>query len=220
MSCLSPSQKFVLLLTTIPPVFPQTNIHIYNFEKLKSIATIMLVCLRCGTSNIRIRCSLSIHLARYCLGPTLPSNAFSIGMLTSRIHNGQHPLSMATTSLQQARHFNAPEVNIALPTINTLYAMPSISQLSSTHTNFAQLNLRNADSDDADNSQSNDNSYCSLVVGVGDILIKKCSFLRNSFRLPPDVEFQVHCLSVISQHRGNDLNTSNQRSESLSLNLD
>ena len=61
---------------------------------------------------------------------------------------------MATTSLQQARHVNAPEVNIALPTINTLYAMPSISQLSSTHTNLAQSNLRNADSDDADYSQS------------------------------------------------------------------
>ncbi len=117
---------------------------------------------------------------------------------------------MATTSLQQARHFNAPEVNIVLPTINTLYAMPSISQLSLTHTNLAQSNLCNADSDDADYSQSYDNSDCSPVIGVGDILIEKCFFLRNSFQLPPDVAFQVHCLSVISQHRGNDLNMFNQ----------
>jgi hypothetical protein len=117
---------------------------------------------------------------------------------------------MATTSLQQTRHFNAPEVNIALPTINTLYAMPSMSQLSSTHINLAQSIFHYTDSDDADYSQSNDNSNCFPVVGVGDILIKKCSFLRNSFRLPPDVAFQAHCLSVISQHRGNDINMFNQ----------
>jgi hypothetical protein len=117
---------------------------------------------------------------------------------------------MATTSLQQARHFNAPEVNIALPIINTLYAMPSISQLSSTPTNITQSDLHKADSDDADYSQCNDNSDCFPVVGVGGILIEKYSFLRNSFRLPPDVAFQVHCLSVISQHRGNNLNMFNQ----------
>jgi hypothetical protein len=117
---------------------------------------------------------------------------------------------VATTALQQARHFNAPEVNIALPTLNTLYAMPSISQLSSTATNITQSNTHNADSDDADFSQCNDTSDCSPVVGVGNIRIKKCSFLRNSFRLPPAVAFQVHCLSVISQHRGKDLNMFNQ----------
>ncbi len=154
--------------------------------------------------------SLTIHLTQFCTGPTLPSNAFTTSILTSRIHDGQHPLSTATTSLQQARHFNAPEVNIALPAINTLYTMPSISQLSSTPTNFSQSNLCNADSDDANYSQCNDNSDCSPIVGVDDILIGKCSFLRNSFQLPPDVAFQVHCLSVISQHRGNNLNMFNQ----------
>jgi hypothetical protein len=117
---------------------------------------------------------------------------------------------MATTALQQARHVNAPEVNIALPTINTLYAMPSISQLSSTATNITQSNIHNADSDDADFSQCNDTSDCSPVVCVDNLLIEKCYFLRNSFCLSPDVAFQVHCLSVISQHRGNDLNMFNQ----------
>ena len=170
----------------------------------------MLVCPRCGTSNIRNPHSLSIHLARYCPGPTLPSNAFTTSTLTSRRRDGQHPLSMATTALQQARHFNTPEISIALPTTNTLYAMPSISQLSSTATNITQSNTRNDDADDADFSQCNDTSDCPPVVGVGDILIEKCSFLRNSFRLPPDVAIQVDCLSVISQHRGNDLNMFNQ----------
>ena len=134
----------------------------------------------------------------------------STGTSTSRSHDGHHPLSMATTSHQQARQFNAPEVNIAVPNINTLHAMPFMSHLSSTQTNLAQSNLRYTDFDNADYSQDNDNYDCFPVVGVGNILIKKCSFSRNSFRLPPDVGFQVHCLSVISQHRGNDLNMFNQ----------
>ena len=171
----------------------------------------MLVCPRCGKSNIRSRQGLTLHLTQFCTGPTLPSNAFTTSTLTSRRRDGQHPLSMATTALQQARHFNTPEISIALPTTNTLYAMPSINQLSSTATNITQSNTRNADADDADFSQCNDTSSdCPPVVGVGDILIEKCSFLRNSFRLPPDVAFQVDCLSVISQHRGNDLNMFNQ----------
>jgi hypothetical protein len=169
----------------------------------------MLVCPRCGKSNIQNRKSLTIHLTQFCTGPTLPSNVFTTSTLTSRSPDGQHPLSMATTALQQARHFNAPAISIALPTINTLYAMPSISQLSSTSTNITQSNTRNTDSDDADFSQCNDTSDCLPVVGVDNILIEKCSFLRNSFRVPPDVAFQVHCLSVISQHRGNDLNMFN-----------
>ena len=170
----------------------------------------MLVCPRCGTSNICNCRLLSIHHAQYCTGPTFPSNALTTGTATSRRHDGQHPLSIATTSHQQARHYNAPKVNIALPTLNTLHTMPSTSHLSSTHTHVAQLNLQYTDFDDANYSQDNDNYECFPVVGVGDILIQKCSFLRNSFRLPPDVAFQVHCLSVISQHRGNNLNMFNQ----------
>ena len=88
---------------------------------------------------------------------------------------------MATTSHQQARHCNALEVNIALPTINTLHAMPSVSHFSSTQTNLAQLNLCYATFDDADYSQDNDDYDCFLGHGVDNIIIEKCSFLRNSF---------------------------------------
>jgi len=94
--------------------------------------------------------------------------------------------------------------------MHTLRAMPSMSHLSSTHTDLAPPNVRYADFDDADYSHDNDNHDFIPVHGVDDIIIEKCSFLRNSFRLPPDVAFQVHCLSVISQHRGNDLNMFNQ----------
>ena len=117
----------------------------------------MLVCPRCGTSNLHNCCSLSVHLAQYCTGPTFLSNTLTTGTSTSHSHDGRHPLSMATTSHQQATHFNIPEVNIALPTINTLNAMPSISHLSSTQTDLAQSNLHYTDFDDADYSQDNDN---------------------------------------------------------------
>jgi len=173
-------KKYVLFVPSfikiLLPVCPHPNINKYCFEEPKHIVTIMLVCPRCGKSNIRNSKSLTIHLTRYCTGPTLPSNALTTSTITSRSPEGQHPLSMATTSLQHATHFNAPEVNIALPTVNTLYAMPSISQLSSTATNITQSNIHNADSDDADFSQCNDTSYCSPVGGVGNILIEKVLF--------------------------------------------
>jgi len=82
---------------------------------------------------------------------------------------------MATTSHQQARHFNAPEVNTTLPTINTL------SHLSSTQTYLAQSNVCYADFDDADYSHDNDNHDFIPVHGVDDIIIEKSSFLRNNF---------------------------------------
>jgi hypothetical protein len=170
----------------------------------------MVVCPRCGTSNLHNCRSLSIHLARYCTGPTFLSNTLTNGKSTQRSHGGRHLLSMATTSHQRARHFNAPEVNIALPTINTLHTMPSMSHLSSTQTDLAQTNVSYADFDDADYSHDNENHNFIPVHCIDDTIIEKCSFLRNSFRLPPDVAFQVHCLSEISLHRGNDLNLFNQ----------
>jgi hypothetical protein len=39
---------------------------------------------------------------------------------------------------------------------------------------------------------------------------KKCSFQRNTICLPPDIAFQVHLLSQMNEHRGNDLNMFNQ----------
>ena len=147
------------------------NIHKYYLQTLSSIITIMLVCPRCGTSNLHNHRSLSIHLARYCTGPTFLSNALTTGTATSRSHDGRHPLSMATTSHQQARHFNAPEVNITLPTINTLHTMPSMSNLSSTQTDLAQSNVRYADFDDGDYSHNNDNHDFIPVHGIDDIII-------------------------------------------------
>ena len=73
---------------------------------------------------------------------------------------------MATRSHQQARHVNAPEVNITLPTVNTLHTMPSMSHLSSTPTNLAQLNVRYTDFDDTDYSHDNYNHGFIPVHGL------------------------------------------------------
>ena len=170
----------------------------------------MLVCPRCGTSNLTSCHSLLIHLARYCSGPTFLSNALNNGTSISRTIDGRHSLSLATTSHQQARCFNALEANITVPTVNTLHAMTSMSHLSSTQTELAQSHFCYADFNDTDFSQDNDTHDLLSVNGDDNIINEKCSFLKNSFRLPPDVAFQVHCLSVMSQHRGNDLNMFNQ----------
>jgi hypothetical protein len=41
-------------------------------------------------------------------------------------------------------------------------------------------------------------------------IIEKCSFQRNTIRLPPDIAFQVHLLKQMNEHRGNDLNMFNE----------
>jgi len=157
------------------------NIHKYYWQTLCSIITIMVVCPRCGTRNLHNRCSLSIQLARYCTGPTFLSNTLTNGTSISCTIDEQHLLSGATTSHQQARCFNAPEVNVTVPTLNTLHAMPSMSHLSSTQTELAQSHFRYADFNDAGFSHDNDNHDLCSVNGVDNIIIEKCSFLRNSF---------------------------------------
>ena len=41
-------------------------------------------------------------------------------------------------------------------------------------------------------------------------IIEKCSFQKNTIQLPPDIAFQVHLMSQMNEHRGNDLNVFNQ----------
>ncbi len=45
---------------------------------------------------------------------------------------------------------------------------------------------------------------------VTDPIIEKCFFQRNTICLPPDIAFQVHLLSQMNTHRGNDLNIFNE----------
>ena len=45
---------------------------------------------------------------------------------------------------------------------------------------------------------------------VTDLVIEKCSIQRNTICLPPDIALQVHLLSQMNTHRGNDLNMFNE----------
>jgi hypothetical protein len=45
---------------------------------------------------------------------------------------------------------------------------------------------------------------------ITDLVIEKCSFQRNTICLPPVIAFQVHLLSQMNEHRGNDLSMFNE----------
>jgi hypothetical protein len=49
-----------------------------------------------------------------------------------------------------------------------------------------------------DQMNTNDDSVTNPVI-------EKCSLQRNTICLPPDIAFQVHVLSQMNTHRGNDL---------------
>ncbi len=53
--------------------------------------------------------------------------------------------------------------------------------------------------------QINTNDY-----SVTDPVIEKCPFQRNTICLPSDIAFQIHFLSQMNTHRGNDLKFFNE----------
>ncbi len=54
-----------------------------------------------------------------------------------------------------------------------------------------------------DQINTNDDSVTNPVI-------EKWSFQKNTICLPPDIAFQVHLLSQMNSHRGNDLNMINE----------
>jgi hypothetical protein len=89
--------------------------------------------------------------------------------------------------------------------------MPSLLHISSTESELEKANVHysgldiNLSTPVSANDQliTNDNT-------ITDPVIEKCSFQRNTIRLPSDISFQVHLLSQMNEHRGNDLNMFNQ----------
>jgi hypothetical protein len=102
-------------------------------------------------------------------------------------------------------------VDVSVPTINTLLSMPYLLHLSSTQSELGKCNVHYSGlytnlSTPAfvdDQINTNDDS-------VTDPVIEKCSFQRISICLAPDIAFQVHLLSQMNEHRGNDLNLFNE----------
>jgi hypothetical protein len=119
--------------------------------------------------------------------------------------------SCPSTYQQQIRNFNSLTVNASVLTINTLHGMPSLLHLSSTQSELGNCNVNYSEFDTDlftpasvdDKINTNDDSLTGPVI-------EKCSFQRNTTCLPPDIAFQVHLLSQMNTHRGNDLNMFNE----------
>ena len=171
----------------------------------------MLSCPRCGTVNLKEGRSLSMHLTRYCRGPSLLFHA-QIGTLAKKCSHELMLLgSCPSTYQQQIRSFNSFTVDVSVPTINTLHGMPSLLHLSPTQSKLGNSNVHYSGFDnDLSPPASVDDQINTNHGSVKEPVIEKCSFQRNTICLPPDIAFQVHLLSQMNTHRGNDLNMFNE----------
>jgi hypothetical protein len=100
---------------------------------------------------------------------------------------------------------------VSLPTRNPLQSLPSLQHLSSTQLELENSNVAYSGIDiDLSAPQSTDDELITEDTPTAPPVIKKCSFQRNTIKLPPDIAFQVHLMSQLNKHRGNDLNMFNQ----------
>jgi hypothetical protein len=92
----------------------------------------MLSCPRCGTCNLKEGRSFSMHLARFCSGPTLLCHAQPGLLQSKRSYEQMLSKSSCTTFEQQIRAFNSMTSDVSLPTRNPLHSIPSLLHQSST----------------------------------------------------------------------------------------
>jgi hypothetical protein len=101
----------------------------------------MLSCPRCGTGNLKEGRSLSMHLTRHCMGPSLLLYAQRGTLAKKRSHELMLSGSCTSTYQQQIRNFNSLMFDVSLPTIDTLHGMPSLLHLSSTQSELGNCNV-------------------------------------------------------------------------------
>ena len=143
-----------------------------------------------------------MHLSQYCTGPTLLCKTYKCLLPSKRSTEQMRSESSRTTFQQQIRMFDSLASDVSFPTRNPLHSMPSLVHLSSTQSEleYSNVNYAGFDSNAGDEMNIIDDRIPVLPV------IEKCSFQRNTIRLPPDIAFQVHLMSQLNKHRGNDLN--------------
>ncbi len=89
--------------------------------------------------------------------------------------------------------------------------MPSLLHLSSTQSKLGNCNVHYSGFDtDLSTPASVDDQINTNDDSVTGPVIEKCSFQGNTICLPPNIAFQVHLLSQMNTHRGNDLNMFNE----------
>jgi hypothetical protein len=96
---------------------------------------------RCGTGNLKKGRSLSMHLTRYCRGPSLLFHAQRCTLAKKRSHELMLSGSCPSTYQQQIMNFNSFTVDVSIPRINTLHGMPSLLHLSSTQSELGNCNV-------------------------------------------------------------------------------
>jgi hypothetical protein len=114
--------------------------------------------------------------------------------------------SCPSTYQQQIRNFSSLMFDVSVPTVNTLHDMPSLLHLSSTQSKLGNCYVHYSGfNTDLSTPASVDDQISTNDDSVTDPVIEKFSFQRNTICLPPDTAFQVHLLSQMNTHRGNDL---------------
>jgi hypothetical protein len=133
-------------------------------------------------------------------------------LLQSKCSNDQmRTESSKTTFQQQIRLFNSLTKDVSLPTRNPLQSIPSLQHLSSTQSELENSNVNYSGFDiDLSAPHSTDDELITDDTPTPPPVTKKCSFQRNTIRLLPDIAFQVHLMSQLNEHHGNDLNMFNQ----------
>ncbi len=86
-------------------------------------------------------------------------------------------------------------VNVSVSMINTLHGMSSLLHLSSTQSDLENCNVHYSGFDtDLSTPASIDDQINTNDDSVTDPVIEKCSFQRNTIRLPPDIlQFKFIC---------------------------
>ena len=148
-----------------------------------------------------------MHLTKYYWVPSLLFHAQRGTLAKKHSHELMLSGSCPSTYQQQIRSFNLLMVNVSVPRINALHGMPSLLHLSSTQSELGNCNVHFSGFDtDLSTPASVDDQINTNNDSVTSHVIEKCSFQRNTICLPPDIAFQVHLLSQMNTHRGDDLN--------------
>ena len=171
-------------------------------------------CPKCKTGNFTQGRSLSMHLARHCTHNKLLWGQSTIKNLASKRRHEEMLAGSRRTLVEQAREFNKVPAEVTVIMRNPLSSLPALSHLAATQRELHHSNVNYAGFDVDFSGQNDDvNQEISDTITTNpteNIVIEKCPFERGVVRLPPDLAFQVHLLTELQKHRGNDLNMFDQ----------
>jgi hypothetical protein len=154
----------------------------------------MLSCPRCGTGNFKEGRSLSIHLSRYFMAPSLLFHSQRGTLARKRSH--ELILSGFCPSIyqQQIRNFNSLMVDASVNMINKLHGMPSLLHFSSTQSELGNYNVHYSGFDtDLSTPASVDYQMNTNNDSVTDPVIEKCFFRQIPYFYPLILHFKFIC---------------------------